>query len=372
MNRMQAWSGMFAVPSRDGVVSPDYCVFELVCESEVEYFQRLFKTSYLVGQFVQKSRGIGSGFNRLYTENFGSISVPVPPLPEQATIVRYLNHSDDRIQRYISAKERLIQMLEEEKRAVIHYAVTRGLDPSVRFKPSGIEWLSNIPAHWEVRRLGQIATKFGSGITPRGGSTVYQESGIPFLRSQNIHFDGLRLRDVARITPSLHRQLSGSHVKPSDVLLNITGASIGRVCSVPGNFAECNVNQHVCIIRPIQSRLLPKLLAAFLSIPMMQLEIQFEQSGASREGLTLQSIRNFRIIVPPLPEQTAIVAYLDKASADIDTAVSVASSQIELLQEYRIRLIADVVTGKLDVRETEATFPDDLNETVRTDSNRIS
>ena len=294
----------------------------------------------------------------LRPEHFRMIQSCIPPLPEQAAIVRYLDYTVERIRRCIVAKQRLIRLLEEEKQAVINRAVTRGQDPNVSLKPSGVEWLGNIPAHWKVRRLGQIATKFGSGITPRGGSTVYQEFGIPFLRSQNIHFDGLRLRDVARITPSLHRQLSGSHVKPSDVLLNITGASIGRVCSVPDDFAECNVNQHVCIIRPIQSRLLPKLLAAFLSIPMMQLEIQFEQTGASREGLTLQSIRNFRIIVPPLPEQTAIVAYLDKASADIDTAIRRTLRQIELLQEYHRRLIADVVTGKLDVRGASARSPE--------------
>ena len=219
-----------------------------------------------------------------------------------------------------------------------------------------------MPEHWEIQRLGYLATKFGSGITPRGGATVYEEDGVPFLRSQNIHFDGLRTRNVARITPSLHRELSGSHVKPRDVLLNITGASIGRACSVPDDFAEGNVNQHVCIIRPNQSRLLPNLLAAYLFTPNMQREIRFEQSGASREGLTLQSIRNFRVIVPPLPEQAAIIEHLDKATADIDDTMARARRQIELLQEYRTRLVADVVTGKLDVREAAALLPDDLED----------
>ena len=214
-----------------------------------------------------------------------------------------------------------------------------------------------MPEHWEARRLGHLATKFGSGITPRGGARVYQEYGVPFLRSQNIHFEGLRIRDVARITSSLHRKLSGSHVKPGDVLLNITGASIGRACSVPDDFAEGNVNQHVCIIRPDHDRLLPSLLAAYLSTPMMQREVQIEQTGASREGLTLQSIRNFRVIVPPLLEQAAIIEYLDRATANIDAAITRARRQIELLQEYRTRLIADVVTGKLDVRQVAAQLP---------------
>ena len=257
------------------------------------------------------------------------------------------------------AKERLIFLLEEEKQAVINRAVTRGLDPNVPLKPSGVEWLGDVPEHWAIRRLVSLATKFGSGITPRGGATVYQEHGVPFLRSQNIHFDGLRMQNVARIAPSLHRELSGSHVQPGDVLLNITGASIGRACSVPTDFAEGNVNQHVCIIRASQGLVLPSLLAAYLSTPVMQREIQIEQSGASREGLTLQSIRNFRVIIPPPREQAAIVEYLDEATADIDAAINRTGRQIKLLHEYRTRLIADVVTGKLDVREAAAaTLPD--------------
>ena len=189
--------------------------------------------------------GQGSTFTELSGTQLSDFRLPLPPFPEQQAIVRYLDHADRRIRRYVSAKRKLIALLAEEKQAVVNRAVTRGLNPNVRLKPSGVEWLGDVPEHWEIRRLGYLATKFGSGITPRGGATVYEEDGVPFLRSQNIHFDGLRTRNVARITPSLHRELSGSHVKPRDVLLNITGASIGRACSVPDDFAEGNVNQHV-------------------------------------------------------------------------------------------------------------------------------
>ena len=308
-------------------------------------------------------RPLYSGLRKtIPTATFLRAKIALPPKPEQQAIVRYLDYVDRRIRRHVSAKRKLIALLEEEKQAIVNRAVTRGLDPNVRLKPSGVEWLGDVPEHWGVRRLGYLATKFGSGITPRGGATVYQESGVPFLRSQNIHFDGLRMQGVARIPPSLHEELSGSHVEPGDVLLNITGASIGRACSVPGNLAEGNVNQHVCIIRPRRNHLHPNLLAAYLSTPMMQREIQYEQSGASREGLTLHSIRNFKVVVPPLREQTAIVEYLDNATADIDTAITRARRQIDLVQEYRTRLIADVVTGKLDVREAAAQLPDEDDE----------
>ena len=305
-------------------------------------------------QFQKSRMGRGITVMHIYGDELKYLWIALPPLSEQAAIVHYLDHADRRIRRYVDAKRKLIALLEEEKQAIINHAVTRGLDPNVPLKPSGVDWLGDVPAHWQVRRLGYLATKFGSGITPRGGATVYQENGVPFLRSQNIHFDGLRIGNVARITPSLHRELSGSHVRPGDVLLNITGASIGRACSVPDDFAEGNVNQHVCIIRPNRNSLVPSLLAAYLSTPMMQREIQIEQSGASREGLTLQSIRNFSIIVPPLQEQSVLVEYIDKATSNIKDAIARTHRQVELLQEYRTRLIADVVTGKLDVREAAA------------------
>jgi len=279
-----------------------------------------------------------------------NICLPLPPLAEQAAIVRYLDRADERIQRAISAKERLIELLTEQRQAVIRRAVTRGLDPNVRLKDSGVEWLGDVPGHWEVKRLSYLASKFGSGITPRGGATVYQETGIPFLRSQNIHFDGLRLEDVAYISEELHNELAASHVTPGDVLLNITGASIGRVCSVPMELVEANVNQHVCIIRPRNEYVLSNFLSAYLSTPTIQGEIQIQQSGASREGLTLQSIRGFLIPLPSLAEQTAIARHIDRATADIDAATSNAQRQIDLLREYRTRLIADAVTGRVDVR----------------------
>ena len=305
--------------------------------------------------------GRGITIMHIYSGQLKYLWLSLPPLSEQRAIVRYLDYVDRRVRRYVASKRKLIALLEEEKQAVVNRAVTRGLDPNVRLKPSGVEWLRDMPGHWEVRRLGYLATKFGSGITPRGGATVYQENGVPLLRSQNIHFDGFRLRDVARIPPSLHEELSGTHVKPGDVLLNITGASIGRTCSVPDDFNEGNVNQHVCIIRPNRALLLPKLLAAYLSTPAMQREIQAEQSGASRQGLTLQSIRNFRVIVPPPREQHTIVEYLDKATADLATTIARAKRQVELVEEYRTRLIADVVTGKLDVREAAEQLPDEAD-----------
>ena len=362
VHAMDAFAGAIGVSDSDGKGTPVYSVCRSAPDADAYYYAYILREMARRQWIAALATGIRERSTDFRYATLASQRLPLPPLAEQRAIVCYLDQVDQRIQCYIEVKEKLIALLQKARQATIQRAVTRGLDPSVPLKPSGVDWLGDVPAHWEVRRLGQLATKFGSGITPRGGATVYQEDGVPFLRSQNIHFDGLRMQNVARIAPSLHQDLSGSHVKPGDVLLNITGASIGRVCSVPDSFAEGNVSQHVCIIRPDQSRLLPGLLAAYLSTPMMQREIQIEQKGASREGLTLQSIRNFRVIVPSLPEQAAIASHLDRATADIDAAIGTARRQVELMREYRASLIAHVVTGKLDVRAAAEQLPHEARE----------
>ena len=303
-----------------------------------------------------------TGIQNLNSSSYLGEPVTFPPLSEQAAIVRYLDHVDRRIRRYIHAKQKLVKLLEEQKQALIHQSVTSGLDPNVRLKPSGVEWLGDVPEHWEVVALRYVATKFGSGVTPRGGATMYEVTGIPFLRSQNIHFDGIHLEGVVRIPQDLHDTLAGTHVKPGDVLLNITGASIGRVCSVPDNFEEGNVNQHVCIIRPKRRRVLPGFLAAFLSTPFMQREIRFEQNGASREGLTLHSIRGFKVALPTAAEQQHILDEIRGQTGQLAVATATAQGEVDLLREYRTRLIADVVTGKLDVREAAASLLEEADE----------
>ncbi len=377
VNCMNVIIGSVGLSRYTGCLSPVYYVLTRRSDDDdPRYLNACFQTKPFQESLVRIGNGILSHRMRIPMELLKCEPFPKPPTEEQTAIVRFLDHADRRIQRYIRAKQKLIALLEEQKQAIIHSAVTRGLDPNVRLKPSGVEGLGDVPAHWEVVALGYLATKFGSGVTPRGGATVYQEAGIPFLRSQNIHFDGLHLEGVARITPRLHQSLSNTHVKPGDVLLNITGASIGRVCFVPDHFSEGNVSQHVCIIRPKKNRLLSGFLASFLSTAFMQREIRFEQNGASREGLTLHSIRNFKIVLPTISEQQHILAEIRAHTERLAAAVTATRRQIALLQEYHTRLIADVVTGKLDVREAAAELPevdplaeDDLDGTIHDGEN---
>lgn len=177
--------------------------------------------------------------------------------------------------------------------------------------------LFELPSGWEWSHVGQVASKTGSGSTPRGGRSAYKTNGIKFLRSQNIHNDGLRLDDVAYIDKKTHERMSGTAVRPGDLLLNITGGSIGRCCHVVNEIGDANVSQHVAIIRPVVSEMGRFLHRVFLS-PHFQLFIANEQTGAGRGGLPKNRMDQIPIPIPPLAEQHRIVAKIDELMALCD------------------------------------------------------
>lgn len=159
--------------------------------------------------------------------------------------------------------------------------------------------------------------KVNSGVTPRGGSSVYQNTGIPFLRSQNIHFDGLKLEDLVYISEEIDSTMSNSRTKFDDILLNITGASIGRCYFIPKFLLRVNVNQHVCLIRPKQFQIKTKFLYYLLRSNIGQTQIDLNQNGANREGLNYEQIKNFTIPFPLIGEQQKIINFLDEKTNSI-------------------------------------------------------
>jgi type I restriction enzyme S subunit len=267
----------------------------------------------------------------------------------QIAIAFYLDQKTAQIDRIIANKQRLIAHYEEEKQAIINQAVTKGLDPNVLMKSSGVEWLGDIPEHWEVKRLKYLVTKIGSGITPTGGASVYQTSGIPLLRSQNIYFDGLKLEDVAYISEEVDDNMRNSRLQEGDVLLNITGGSIGRCYYVPKDFGKGNVNQHVCIIRPKNELIETKHLYFILRSIVGQLQIDLLQTGANREGLNFEQLKNFAIPIMDVCEQELIVKSIESKIKEVDFIIDKLKRQIDLFQEYRTTLISEVVTGKVKV-----------------------
>jgi type I restriction enzyme S subunit len=310
------------------------------------YFKKyLINHHSVLNQFSRESKGTT---RQIIGRNvFNNVRVVLPPLQEQEQIVKYLDEKTNIIDKLISTKQRKVELLKEQRTTLINQVITKGLNLNVKMKDSGVEWIGEIPESWVISKLGFYSTKIGSGSTPRGGSEIYEYSGVPFIRSQNVHFDGLRLDNVSFINIETQNSMNGSKVVKKDVLLNITGGSIGRCCVVEVEI-EMNVNQHVSIIRTTNS-LLNYYLNYTLSSDIGQSQVIFNLTGGNREGLTIEGIRNFRITIPPIIEQQEIVDYLDKHTKEIDDLVSMEKNKIELLKEYRQSLISEVITGKIKV-----------------------
>jgi type I restriction enzyme S subunit len=286
-----------------------------------------------------------------------SVCLPCPPLPEQATIVRFLDHADRRIRRYIRAKQKLIKLLEEQKQGIIHRAVTRGLDPNVRLKPSGLEWLDNVPEHWEVRKLGQIAKVF-NGATPSRIEPAYWRRGtIPWLSSGKVN-EYVVATPSELVTQKAIDECSISLVPRGSVVLGLVGQGKTRGMSALLAIDAC-VNQNLAALVPrrgVDGRFLHFLLSALYK------QIRELGRGGNQEALNCDLVARLRLPIPPLHEQEVICRYLQQAvSGGVHTHGRV-EREVALVREYRTRLIADVVTGKLDVREAGARLPDEADE----------
>lgn len=293
-----------------------------------------------------------NGFTRinLKIDKVIDLLTALPSPEEQTAIAKYLDRKTAEIDDLIADKNRLLELYEEEKTAIINQAVTKGINPDVPMKDSGIEWLREIPEHWEEKRLKLLVSKIGSGVTPSGGSSVYLTSGIPLLRSQNIHFDGLKLDDVAYISEEIDEDMRNSRIREGDVLLNITGASIGRCFYVPTDFGRGNVNQHVSIIRPVPKKADTIYLYFLMRSEIGQLQIRLQQTGANREGLNFEQLKNFTLPIPlNIEEQKSIALYIETECALIDAKKAKTEKLVKLLTEYRTSLISEVVTGKIKV-----------------------
>ena len=354
MNKMKAWQGSYGVSDHDGIVSPAYFVFDVQGVTG-KYLQVAMRSKAYVPFFTQASDGVRIGQWDLSPARMREIPVALPPLPEQAAIVRYLDHVDRRIRRYVGAKRRLNALLEEKKQAVINRAVTRGLDPDVRLKPSGVEWLGDVPEHWEVIALRyRYSQGLGKMLDSKRITGNYL---LPYLRNTDVQWDHINVEDLPEmdIPPSQYEQYT---VREGDLLV-CEGGEVGRSALWSGELPRCGFQKALHRLRPRDTKQdLPRFI--YYALRAASAGFAFSDGHVSTIAhLTGDKLRAHRFPFPSIAEQAAIVEHLDKAIERIDAAIAHAQRQIELVQEYRTRLIADVVTGKLDVREASAWLPDE-------------
>lgn len=358
LNRLKAHLGVFAYAKQPGLISPDYTVLRPMTCANVRFFEYVLKSPACRAELRTRAKGIVEGFWRLYTDDFYDIRLPIPPLEEQRLIVRFLDWHGAQTAKLIRAKKKIIALLNEQKQAIIHHAVTRGLDPNVRLKPSGIPWLGDVPEGWEVRRLRSISRNITSGS--RGWSRYAADHGPLFIRIANLSRTGLHLRfdDVVRLAlPATELgEAARTRATAGDLLLSIT-AFIGSVAVVPDNVDDAYVSQHVACCRLIPE-VNPRWIGYVLLSPVGQAHGTLSMYGGTKQGLSLDDVKNYVVLLPPREIQNDITDWIDKATCRTSDSISAVEREIAVIQEFRTRLIANVVTGKLDVCAAAASLPE--------------
>jgi type I restriction enzyme S subunit len=288
-----------------------------------------------------------SGIQNLDAAQYLDERAGFPPSAEQTAIAAFLDRETAKIDELVAEQQRLIELLKEKRQAVISHAVTKGLNPKAPMKPSGIEWLGDVPEHWNVRRVKAISTFTTSG--PRGWSEHVSEEGALFVQSGDLNdaleveFAGSKRVQVANDTETARTLLCDG-----DVVVCITGAKTGNVAVCDTVPEAAYINQHLCLIRPSHD-----ILAAFLGVLLKsklgQTYFEISQYGL-KQGLSLEDIKEAPVLLPPLAEQTAIVTHIKAETARFDNLTAEAQRAIDLLQERRTALISAAVTGQIDVR----------------------
>lgn len=349
-NMMRMWQGAVGPAPVDGLVSPAYVVVKPFAEANSAYYSYLFRTQAYMREVNKFSRGIVADRNRLYWESFKQMPSLVPPRPEQDQIVAYLRAQDAHIARFIKAKRDLIGLLTEQKHTIIEGAVTQGLDATTEKRHSGIDWIPRVPAHWETCKLKHVAA-----FNPSRSESValrLSEASVSFLPMECITTDGklqgienrktsevwegytyFRRNDVvmAKITPCFENGKGG--------LLDTLPTEIGFGTT------------EFIVLRAAERRIRPAFLAKLLSLRTFRVLGADAMTGAAgQQRVPLGFVKNFRIALPPLSEQDRILGALQTATEEQDAAIERIRSEIALIREYRDRLIADAVTGQVDLR----------------------
>lgn len=330
------------------------------------YFEHLLRSQPFIG--LVNGSTFGAKMPRADWGFVGSVQVPVPSLPEQQAIADYLDAHAAVVRRFIRNRRRLIEVLNEQKQAIINRAVTRGPDPNVRLKPSGIDWLGDVPEQWTWTKLKRVA-RVQTGLTLGKRYVSEQLEQRPYLRVANVQTGRLDLRVVKTILVP-QAEIRGCELRDGDVLMTEGGDidKLGRGCVWHGEVQGCLHQNHIFAVRPDQSRLLPEYLVALMA--SQHGRIYFELTAKKTTNLASTNSTTIRAFPFPLPsvlEQQQILMAIADQCRELDDLLRRAHQEIDLVREYRTRLIADVVTGKLDVRgfvPPEEIGPADLEDVV--------
>ena len=358
VNSMNVIIGSVGLSRYTGCLSPVYYVLTRRSTADnPRYLGAYFQTKPFQRSLTRIGNGILAHRMRIPMELLKCEPFPRPPRAEQDAIVRFLDHADRRIRRYIRAKERLIELLERQKQAIIHQAVTGQIDvrtgqPYPAYKASGVDWLVEVPEHWQIVRLkdvAQVQTGLTLGKDYRGTETTVR----PYLRVANVQSGGLDLTHVKSLDVP-QNEAERATLIAGDVLMTEGGDidKLGRGCVWRDEIPGCLHQNHLYAVRCRRKLLRPEFLVGLMGSQHGRTYFELTAKQTTNLASTNSStLRAFPVFLPVLEEQIAIVNAISAGMNLVDNAIGQTQRKINLLREYRTRLIADVVTGKLDVRE---------------------
>lgn len=350
INIMLAWNGSLGISKYNGIVSPAYCVYRNFIGDE-RYFGYLFKTKNAKQEFKKQSTGIIDSRLRMYTDSFFNIKTALPPKQEQTTIANFLDYKTEKINRFIKKKKQLIELLNEQKAANINQSVTKGINPNVTMKDSGIEWLGEIPVHWEIRKLKSQLEIFGR-IGYRGYKTtdlVDKGEGAITISPSNMKDFYMQFDECSYLSWEKYEESPEIKIYNMDILFVKTGSTYGKASLVEGLIEKATINPQIVVFKNIQ--LNETYLWYQLKTQSIKTQVELSVVGGTIPTISQSKIGAYSIVVPPKSEQKLIVDYIESEISVIDKTISTIEKEITLVEEYKTALIAEAVTGKIDVRD---------------------
>ena len=346
INIMLAWLGGLGVSKYNGIVSPAYCVYKMIGDANPRFLHFLYKTPLYLAEFARHSTGVVPSRWRMYSDDFGQVLTLLPPINEQDAIANYLDTATSKIDEAIAQQQKMIDLLNERKQIIINNAVTKGLDPYVKMKPSGIDWIGDIPVHWEVKKIKYIANVKGRiGFKGYSASDLVEE-GAYSLGGKHITNNIVDLTEPTFLSWKKYYESPEIMIKKGDIVTAQRG-SLGHTAIIEEDIGPATINPSLVLITNIKCY--NKYLYWYLlSYPILK-TIEVLNTATAVPMLSQKQIENMTIAMPSYKEQELISAYLEKETKKIEVSKDNINKQISLLQERKQIIINDVVTGKVKV-----------------------
>lgn len=347
LNPMDLISGFVDCSPVEGVISPAYYTLKPNKDIDPEYYKYYLQKHYYERIFFPFAEGVSVDHRwTLKKEDFLNFSLIKPPLGEQKQISKYLDKQTSKIDATIAKNKELIELLEEKKIALINHIVTKGLNPNIQMKNSGVKWIDKIPEHYQMMKISNMFNNIGSGTTPKSSNEEYYLDGdINWLITGDLNDEYIYETSIQITTKALH-DISSLKIYPQDSLvIAMYGGTIGKLGILK---VETCTNQACCVLSGSNNLNIKYVYYWFLGYRNEIISLSY---GGGQPNISQDVIKNLKIIVPPLNEQTNIVDYLDNEITNINASISKINESIDLLEEYKISLIHHAVTGKIDVRE---------------------